>query len=170
MSNQTIIIIGFMGCGKTTVANELARLRNCRAVDLDSWISEHEQRAPGKIIEREGEEAFRRIETQALREVLREESASVVAVGGGAWTVAENRQLIAQQGAFTIWLDCLFEVCWQRIEAEHEVRPLARSREVAETLFAARRPLYALADVRIPVAESDSVEGIAQKVVGAIVS
>ena len=64
MTNQTIVIIGFMGSGKTTVGSELARLLNCRAVDLDSWITEREQRSPAEIIEQDGEAAFRRIETR----------------------------------------------------------------------------------------------------------
>ena len=81
---HTIVIVGFMGSGKTTVGNELARRLACRAVDLDSWITERERRSPTEIIEQDGETAFRRIETEALLEVLREafgSSATVVAVG-----------------------------------------------------------------------------------------
>lgn len=170
MSNQTIIIIGFMGSGKTTVGHELARLLDCRAVDLDSWISAHEQRSPTEIIEQDGEAGFRRIETRALGEVLRDTSGGfgVVAVGGGAWTVAENRELIAEQGAVTVWLDAPFELCWQRIAAAREVRPLARSREQAEALYLERRPLYEMADVRIPVFEDESIAAIAARVASLI--
>jgi shikimate kinase len=167
MSSQTIIIIGFMGSGKTTVGKELARLLNYRAVDLDSWITEREQRGPAEIVEQDGEAAFRQMETQALSEVLREASGSsamVVAVGGGAWTIAENRRLIAKHGAFTAWLDPSFELCWQRIEAGQEVRPLARSREQAQALYDIRRPLYELADARISVYENDSAQAIAARV------
>lgn len=171
MASQTIIIIGFMGSGKTTVARELALQLACGAVDLDSWITEREQRHPAEIIELNGEAAFRTIETKALGEVLREaqrSSAGVIAVGGGAWTTPENRQLIAQQGWFTIWLDPSFELCWQRIEASPELRPLARSREQAQALYLARRPFYELADARIPILESDSAEAIATKVASLI--
>ncbi len=167
MTSQTIIIIGFMGCGKTTVGNELARLLNCRAVDLDSWIAEREQRGPTKIIEHDGEAVFRRIETQALGEVLREASGgsvTVIAVGGGAWTTEENRQLIAEQKALTVWLDASFELCWQRITAGHKTRPLARSREQAQALYRARRRVYELADARIPVCENNSAREIAKRV------
>lgn len=82
MTNQ-IIIIGFMGTGKTTVAFELARKLNCRAIDLDDLITQREKRSPKEIIQQDGEAAFRSIETQMLREALMA-SARVVAVGGGA--------------------------------------------------------------------------------------
>lgn len=168
MNNQQIVIMGFMGTGKTTVAYGLARKLNCRVIDLDDLITQHETRGPKEIIEQDGEEAFRRIETKMLHEVLMEASALVLAVGGGAWTIAENRKMITEQGAFTVWLDAPFELCWKRIEAGREARPLARSREMAQTLYAARRPIYALAEARIPVYENESAEEIATKVASTV--
>jgi shikimate kinase len=163
MANQ-IIIIGFMGTGKTTVARELAQMLNFPLVDLDELIATNEGRTPKQIIEQDGEDKFREIETQRLREVLVEETTRVVAVGGGAWTIARNRRTIADHRAFTVWLDAPFELCWQRIEAGHEARPLAPSRELAETLYDERRGSYELADARITIAENDSVEEIAAKI------
>jgi shikimate kinase len=156
--------MGFMGSGKTTVAYQLARKLNCRAIDLDDLITQRESRSPKEIIEQEGEEAFRTIETEILREVLQDASVRVLAVGGGAWTIAENRRIIAEQRAFTVWLDAPFELCWQRIEAGREPRPLAPSREVAQKLYTARLPVYSLADSRIPVSESESAAETATKV------
>jgi shikimate kinase len=164
MTNQQIIIIGFMGTGKTIVAQSLARLLNRRAIDLDNLITQRERRSPGEIIEQEGEKTFREIETQTLHEVLLKATDSVISVGGGGWTSAENRTVIARHGALTVWLDSSFDLCWKRIEAGREARPLARSRELAEALYAARRPIYELADARIPVYENESVEMVAQKV------
>jgi len=168
MNNQQIVIMGFMGTGKTTIAYGLASKLNCRAIDLDDLITQRETRGPKEIIEEDGEEAFRRIETKMLREVLMEASARVLAVGGGAWTIAENRKMITEQGALTVWLDAPFELCWKRIEAGREARPLARSREMAQRLYAERRPIYALADARIPVYENESAEEIATKVAHAV--
>jgi shikimate kinase len=164
MTNQQIIIIGFMGTGKTTVAHSLARLLNRRAIDLDNLITLRENRSPGEIIEQEGEQTFREIETQTLREVLLEGTDFIIALGGGGWTIAENRQLIAERAALAVWLDSSFDLCWKRIEAGREARPLARSREQAEALYASRRPIYELAEARIPVYENESVEAITQKV------
>ena len=67
MSDQRIVIIGFMGCGKTTVAQELAHALNLEWVDLDALIEKHEQRSPREMIEQEGETKFREIETRMLR-------------------------------------------------------------------------------------------------------
>lgn len=165
MTNQ-IIIIGFMGTGKTTVALELARKLNCRAIDLDDLITQREKRSPKEIIQQDGEAAFRSIETQMLREALMA-SARVVAVGGGAWTIAENRKLIAAHGALSVWLDAPFELCWKRIEAGCEARPLARSQEMARKLYARRRAVYESADARITVKENESIEELAKKVASA---
>lgn len=168
MSCQRIIIIGFMGSGKTTVAHNLARKLNCRAVDLDYQIAAREKRGAKEIIEQDGEAAFRRVETEALREVLQDETARVIAIGGGAWTIAENRKLIAQSGGLTVWLDAPFELCWQRIETGSAARPLAPSQEVARKLYAERRPVYESANVRISVSENESAEEIATRITSAV--
>jgi shikimate kinase len=164
MSYQRIVIIGFMATGKTTVAQNLARQLNCPAVDLDDLILQRVRRGPKEIIEEDGEDAFRKVETEALREVLLDATARVIALGGGAWTITENRKLIAQRGAFTVWLDVPFELCWKRIVAGREARPLAVSREMALKLYAERRPVYETADVRVSVSEAESAEEIATKI------
>jgi shikimate kinase len=133
-------------------------------VDLDELITKREGRSPSEIIAQDGEGRFRELETRHLREVLESESAGVIAVGGGAWTTPANRHLIAEHEALTIWLDAPFELCWKRIEADGEVRPLARSRELAERLYAARRPVYELAAARVAVSESESTGEIEAKV------
>jgi shikimate kinase len=170
VTNQQIVIIGFMGTGKTTVAQELGRKLNCLAVDLDDLITARDGRSPNEIIEQDGEDRFRQIETELLGKVLEEESARVIAAGGGAWTIAANRQLIADHGAMTVWLDAPFELCWQRIATSREERPLARSREMAERLYAERRPIYELASTRVSVSEGESTAIVASKIFDAISS
>ena len=170
MNNPPIVIVGFMGSGKTTVAYKLARRLNCRAIDLDDLITQRERRSPQEIIEQDGEDAFRTIETDLLRKALIEVSARVLAVGGGAWTIPENRKMIEAHKARTVWLDAPFELCWKRIETGREARPLARSREMAQRLYEERHPIYALANLRIPVNESDCAEEIASRVADIILS
>jgi len=168
VTDQQIIIIGFMGTGKTTVAHELGRKLNCLAVDLDELIARSESRSASEIIEDDGESEFRRIEAQLLFAALEDSRARIISVGGGAWTIAANRQLIAERGAFTVWLDADFELCWRRIESGNEARPLARSREMAERLYGERRPVYELADARVIVSEGDSAAEIATRVANEI--
>jgi shikimate kinase len=166
MTNQQIIIVGFMGSGKTTVAHELGRQLNYLVIDLDESISSNEGRSAAEIIQREGENSFRRIETQMLERVLTQNSPIVIATGGGAWTIAENRRLIAERKARAVWLDAPFELCWNRIEDKRELRPLAPSMQAAEKLYRERRSVYELADMRISVAENDSAEEIASRSIG----
>lgn len=144
-----------MGCGKTSVARELARQLNVAMVDLDDQITKRVGRTPAQIIVAEGEPAFRTIEFETLREVLQTGEAKVIALGGGAWIQEGNRRLLDQSSCFSIWLDAPFEVCWTRISSSQEDRPLGRTREQALALFEQRRPVYELADVHIPIDEEN---------------
>jgi shikimate kinase len=154
---QRIVVTGFMGAGKTTVARSLAERLACVFVDLDQFICEREKRTIAAIIDEEGLHEFRRIETNALRDVLKNDSARVLALGGGAWTIERNRRLILQHGAVTVWLDASFELCWQRIIAEDDSRPLARDRKRAQQLFLERIGIYQLAQLHIRIDEAKSV-------------
>jgi shikimate kinase len=165
MGHQPIIIVGFMGSGKTTVAFEVGRKLNLMVVDLDDLITRVKGRTPAEIIEKDGEDSFREVETQMLRDVLAEKSPVVIAAGGGAWTIAQNRRLIGDHEGRTLWLDAPFELCWKRIQANRELRPLARSLQEAQRLYEERRPIYQLADLRIPVADNDSAAEIAERLI-----
>ena len=147
--NRRIVILGFMACGKTTVAQELARQLERDFIDLDSFITERHGRSPAEIIQQDGEEKFREIETLALRDVLQRRDACVIALGGGTWTIPANRTLIALHDCATVWLDTLFEVCWERIYSSSTVRPLATDHERARALYTTRCPDYEKAQFRL---------------------
>jgi len=144
-----IVITGFMGCGKSKVARELAERRDAVMVDLDDWITTREGRSPSELINEDGESVFRTIESNALRELLQRGGADVIALGGGAWIEESNRNLVNQYKCTSVWLDVPFEVCWERIVTSGEDRPLGRTREQAEALYERRRPFYELAHVHI---------------------
>ena len=144
-----IVITGFMGCGKSKAARELALRRNVVMVDLDHWITRRTGRNPAQLINEDGERAFRAIETNALRELLESGEAGVIALGGGAWIEEANRELIDRFDCVSIWLDTPFEICWERIAASEEDRPLGRTREEAEARYDRRKPVYALAQLHI---------------------
>ena len=162
--NRRIIIIGFMACGKTTVAKELAQQLDCDYVDLDSFITEGHGRSPAEIIQQDGEEQFRELETLALRDVLQNKGARVIALGGGTWTIPANRTLAALHECETVWLDVPFEVCWNRIVAGATARPLAPDRETAWSRYESRRAGYGLSSRRVAATEADSVQDIAEQI------
>jgi shikimate kinase len=162
---RRVVITGFMGAGKTTVARALATRLGCAAIDADEFVTAREGQTPQRIIDREGEPRFREIESRALAEILADESSRVIALGGGAWTTKANRELIARHVCFTVWLDAPFELCWRRIaRAGWNARPLARDREAALSRYEARRDLYALASRRVEADESKSVVMIAAEI------
>jgi shikimate kinase len=144
-----------MGCGKTRVARELARRLEVVMVDLDAQITKRVGRSPAQLIVEDGEPAFRIIETDTLRHVLQLGAAKVIALGGGAWIQQRNRELLNQHSCVTVWLDAPFEICWSRISASQEDRPLGRTREQALALYQQRRPVYELANVRIEIREEN---------------
>jgi shikimate kinase len=161
MKNHRIVLVGFMGCGKTTVAKELARALNCDFVDLDTVISESRGQSPAEIIQQDGESAFREIETGVLGYVLGRDGARVVALGGGSWVVEKNRSLVSQHGFSSVWLDAPFELCWKRITGNQTVRPLAPDMDTALKLYSSRLDSYHGASIRVTVDEADSAASIA---------
>jgi shikimate kinase len=168
MSRAPIIITGFMASGKTTVARALALALGCQSIDLDQFIMDRTRRTPKEIIEQDGESAFREVETSFLREALQKSLPLVLALGGGAWTIELNRQLIAARGGFTVWLDAPFELCWQRIAASGSERPLALNLEEARDLYMQRRSLYQLASLPLIVDGKMDVDGLAANIARAI--
>lgn len=159
-----VIITGFMGCGKTQVARELARHLNLEMVDLDESITNRVGRSPAQLIVEDGEGTFRWIESEALRGLLEAEGERVIALGGGAWIQARNRDMIRHHRGLSIWLDAPFEICWARIEASGDDRPLGKTREQAQALFNVRRPAYYLADVQIQVRASDNLADLVDRI------
>ncbi len=156
-----IVITGFMGSGKTRTARELARRLDLEMIDLDERITASTGRSPAQLIVDEGEEAFRAIESDVLRELLGTNTGRVIALGGGAWIQEVNRALISEHDFLSVWLDVPFEVCWSRIETSSEVRPLGRTKEEANRLYDQRKPIYQLANVRIEIGNEDFDELIA---------
>ncbi len=161
---KTIVITGFMGCGKSQVARELARRLDVPMIDLDDLITARQGRTPAQLITEAGEPAFRAIETNTLLQVLQTSAAGVIALGGGAWIEDANRDLIDWYGCLSVWLDTPFEVCWERISTSDEERPLGKTMEEADARYNLRRPIYSLARVHIPVYGLESVDQLVSRI------
>lgn len=141
-----IALTGFMGVGKSSVARHLAGILSCEKVDLDVFIEDSEKRTIPQIIETDGISAYRQIETENLKKVLILGAARILSLGGGTWTVAENRELLKHHGFTSVWLESSFEHCWINIKFSRKERPLARNKLAARKLFDDRQSLYCLAD------------------------
>jgi shikimate kinase len=163
-TTRKIVILGFMGCGKTEVARQLAKNLGRQMVDVDGEITTTTGRTPARLIVEEGERKFREVESNALRGVLAQDSGAVIALGGGAWIEAINRELIEDDEATTVWLDTPFDTCWSHISKSEEDRPLGRSAEQARELFERRRPVYELAQLRIQVSSDESIASVAERI------
>lgn len=164
IAGMMIIITGFMGSGKSTVASALARRLQCEMIDLDEVITIEAGRSPKQIIEEDEEQAFREIETRTLEKSLANDRTVVIALGGGTWTIKRNRDLISERSGICVWLDAPFELCWQRIRQANGIRPLAPNRKAALALFAQRQPVYDLATLRLEVSEDKDAESIAAEI------
>jgi shikimate kinase len=161
-----------MCAGKTTIARALAARLNCEMLDTDDAIVERERRSIEAIIDEDGEARFRQIETEVLRDCLENSDARIIALGGGTWTLAENRAAIAaHDDCLTIWLDAPFALCWQRIASAQDTqdtRPLAREHDQTLALYTARRQAYSLAEWRVAVSEERSAEDTAVEIASII--
>ena len=151
----SVVLVGFMGAGKSTVGRALASRCGLPFVDCDAVI-EREWGAIEAIFAREGEPAFRELEQEVVVRVLDEalSSPAVVALGGGAVASDAVRERLAAF-AHVVWLDVPLEESWRRAGAgESAARPLARDREAFARLFGQRRPLYEeVASVRVAAGE-----------------
>ena len=130
---RNIILIGMPGCGKSTLAPLLSIVTQRPYVDADEALAKRAGRSAREIIEREGEEVFRRWETRILRD-LGKLSGRIIATGGGCITRPENYPLLHQNGII-LWIRR--KLPWLPTAG----RPLSRSGELAE-LYRRREPLY----------------------------
>ncbi len=137
---------GFMGVGKSTVARHLSYILRLEKIDLDWFIEKSENEKIVNIIENHGVDYFRRIETENLRKILEETEAVIIALGGGAWTTKENRELIKAHNCTSIWLESTFEHCWRNINLSKKERPLVKNKRQVRNLFDDREKFYCLAD------------------------
>ncbi|HLU22196.1 MAG TPA: shikimate kinase [Bacillaceae bacterium] len=140
MYSGPIILIGFMGAGKTTIGQLLGQITGLPVIDTDITIVEQEKRTINTIFNQHGEEYFRNVESRVLRQVVNENA--VITTGGGIILRAENRQLLKETGS-TFFLECEPNVVVERL-AEDDTRPLLKNKSLAEItqMYHNRLPLY----------------------------
>jgi shikimate kinase len=159
---KNLFLVGFMGCGKSTVGRAVATLRACGFVDLDDQIESREKMEISRIFEERGEPHFREIETRVLT-TLDLSPPKVVALGGGTFTFPRNIEFVKRQGV-SLFLDCPLDLLRARCET-FQHRPLfLRDPVKLADLFYARLPFYRCADYRVEVSDAPP-EDVARKIV-----
>jgi shikimate kinase len=142
-----IVLVGFMGSGKSAVGTRLAVLLGYGFEDMDRRIEKRTGRSIAALFAGRGEEAFREEELREA-EALSRLDRRVVATGGGAFVRPDTRARL-QEGALTVWLHCNTEELLARIP-DDGTRPLAAGNHaIMRALLAEREPSYRLADVQV---------------------
>lgn len=162
---RTVVLVGMMGVGKSTVGRRLAQRLGCGFVDADTAIEEAAGCTISEFFARHGEAEFRAGERRVIQRLL-EGAPKVLATGGGAFMDAETRRCVREHGV-SIWLRADIDVLLRRVGRRGNRPLLAQGdpREILEKLLAARNPVYAEADFAV-----DSDDGPHEAVVERIVS
>ena len=164
--DRTIVLVGMMGSGKTSVGRRLAKVLGWPFQDADWAIEDAAGTTISNIFMEIGEAAFRRSERQVIARLMEEQHQQVLALGGGSFVADETRALINQRG-ISIWLDTDIDILVQRTSRRND-RPLLNTgdpREILGRLLDERRATYAEADITI-----DGGSGSLGDVVGRAIS
>jgi shikimate kinase len=149
LAGRTLVLVGMMGAGKSSIGRRLAARLGLPFVDADSEIEIAANATIPEIFDRHGEAYFRDGERRVIQRLL-DGTPKVLAAGGGAFIQPETRGAI-QQGAISIWLKADRDLLLSRVK-RRSGRPLLRDGDPAETierLIAERYPIYAEADIHV---------------------
>jgi shikimate kinase len=141
---QNIILIGFMGCGKSTIGRELKRMLSFALIDTDAEIETQAGCKITEIFANLGETGFRDLEAKVLADLLvKNPSSTVISTGGGVILREENRNALRKLG-YVVWLRANAETIYQRTKKNRD-RPILQTenpRAVIADLLEKRTPLY----------------------------
>jgi shikimate kinase len=149
LGRQSIVLVGLMGCGKSSVGRRLASALEIKFVDADDEIELAAGQSIPEVFSRYGEEHFRDRESRIISRIL-EHGPQVLATGGGAFMRAETRERIRACG-ISVWLKAELPVLMSRVRRRTD-RPLLQTSDPEETmrqLMRVRHPVYAKADITV---------------------
>lgn len=143
-----IFLVGYMGCGKTTIGKLLADALKCRFIDTDDLLEAREQKTCSELMQACGEKYFREAEKEILHNVVATETTAVIATGGGMPCFLDNMDFMNDRGR-TVFLDWTVENLAIRLElTDLSLRPMLRGktklelREHIKKQLETRMPFY----------------------------
>lgn len=154
LGRRSIVLVGLMGAGKSTVGRRLAGRLGLPFRDADHEIEQAAGLTIPEIFERHGEPYFREGERKVIQRLL-QHGPGVLATGGGAYMSAETREAVTA-GGIAIWLRAELEILMRRVR-KRQNRPLLKTADPEATmrqLIAHRHPIYALAEITIESREA----------------
>ena len=128
MSNK-IILMGFMGCGKSTIGRLLAKKLGYEFIDLDDAIQQDSEKTISEIFEKYGESHFRKLESKVLKKVVASNKDIVLALGGGTPCFNNNLKLVNKHPS--VYINCGVDVLNARLEKEKKHRPIIANQSSA---------------------------------------
>lgn len=162
-----LVLVGFMGSGKSTAARLIGERTGVDVVEMDDVVLQRSGRSSiAEIFREDGEAYFRGLERSVAEELACKQRA-IVSAGGGVVTNQETMDAFRSAGFRVIYLSCDFEVSWARAGGDPS-RPLFASKDKARALYDTRLPLYArYASVTIEAGDAEPLE-ICERILGSI--
>lgn len=149
LGERNVVMVGLMGCGKTSVGRRVAQMLGLAFIDADEEIERVANKTIAEIFEDHGEDYFRAGERRVIARLMKEPG-QVLATGGGAYLNAETRQTIRERG-ISVWLKADLPLLMRRVRRRTN-RPLLRTADpeaVMQALMEKRYPVYREADVTV---------------------
>jgi len=127
MVNSHIVLLGYMGCGKTTISNKLEAILNLPKFDLDQIIEKEYKMSISEIFNKKGQIEFRRIERIFLKKLLNNKDKSIISLGGGTPCYHDNMEIILKYSKNVFFINTSPELLSERLFNQRSKRPIIES-------------------------------------------
>ena len=151
IKKEIIVLIGFMGAGKTSLGRGLSKKLNIPHIDTDNEIEKTKKMKITDIFQFYGENYFRELEQDTIINIIKNDQPSIISLGGGSFLNIKIREYVKKK-CISIWIDANIEIIYERIKNSTNIRPIytkLKSKNELEVLFNKRKLIYKEADIKI---------------------